>query len=123
MPSTLHLAHEEHEHADDNENRQAGQQQLAPEAGLFRLAADNFNPVGEQVIDQFGVFQHGADSLETAIVEALATDSKAINDYLFDLISLNFLNKLGIYQLFRWLLRIEILEYRQQHGRNYQPQQ
>ncbi|MDG6404567.1 hypothetical protein QCD79_32050, partial [Pseudomonas quasicaspiana] len=45
--ATLHLAHEEHEDSDDHENREAGYQQLSPDALLLRLLAVNNNVVVE----------------------------------------------------------------------------
>src|SRR5690606_10991330 len=50
--AALHLPHEEHEHSDDHQNREAGHQQLGPDALLLRLLAFDQYVVIDQVADQ-----------------------------------------------------------------------
>ena len=62
--AALHLPHEEQEHADDDEDGEAGDQQLRPEALLFRLLALNDHAVVVEVVQELLVMEVRADDAE-----------------------------------------------------------
>ena len=121
--AALHLAHEEHENGEDDQNGEAGYQQLRPKTLLFWLAAFNDHIVLQQVIDQLGIIQQRANRLETTAVAALATDDQAIDDDFAHTLVLHFCNELGIVELLSGRLHAEIVENCQQHRSDHQPQQ
>jgi hypothetical protein len=67
--TALHLAHEEHEHGDDDEDRETRHQQLCPHALLLGLATLDFNAVREQVVDQLRILEHRARGFEARAVK------------------------------------------------------
>src|SRR5690606_28039523 len=93
--AALHLAHEEHEHGDDHQDREAGHQQLGPDALALRLLADDLDVVVDQVLDQAAVLDGRANGLEGGAVKVLAADDVAIDSDLLDLTFLDLLDELG----------------------------
>ena len=121
--AALHLAHEEHEYGDDDQDGEAGHQQLGPDTLLFRLAAHHFDVVFQQVVDQLGILDHGADGLKAGAVVTLTGNGKAVHHDFLHLLGLDFLDELGISHLLGLALHIEVVEDRQQNRSDHQPEQ
>ena len=68
--TALHLAHKEHEHRKNQQNREAGDQQLRPYRLLLRLFTLDNHVVSEQVIHQLGVLDHWPHRLKAGAVFA-----------------------------------------------------
>ena len=64
----LDLPHEEKEQPDDDEDGEAGHQQLCPDALPFRLGTHYLNPVLEQIIHQLSITNHRNGSGELSVV-------------------------------------------------------
>ena len=121
--AALHLAHKEHKHGDDDQDRKTGHKQLGPDALLFGFAAFDLYLVGEQVIHQFGVFDHGARGLEARTVVALAVDGQSIDSDFSDLVALNLLDELRVDHTVGGCLHAEVVEDGQQYRGNHKPKQ
>ncbi len=106
--TTLHLAHEEHEHGDDDQDREAGDQQLRPDALLLWLLAFDNHVVVDQVTDQAIVGNGRAHGLEVVAVGALAGNDVAVDGHTLDLAILDLLDEVGIVEGLR-LVRLEKL--------------
>ncbi|CRQ89159.1 hypothetical protein PAERUG_P45_London_17_VIM_2_12_12_02414 [Pseudomonas aeruginosa] len=120
--ATLHLAHEEHEDGDDHQDREAGDQQLGPDALLFGLLALDHDVVVDQVADQAVVLDRRADGLEGIAVATLAGDDIAIHGHSLDLAILDLLDEVRVVQRL-WLARArEIVHHGHQYRRDDQPQ-
>ena len=116
--ATLHLAHKEHKHGDDDENGEAGDQQLGPNALLFGLTTLNFDVVAEKIIHQFGIFNHRPDRFEGGSIITLCRNGQSIHDHFPDSVVIHFLNKVGVADLLGGTLHVEVVEYRQKHCGN-----
>ncbi len=114
--AALHLAHEEHEQCNDDQNRERGYQQLRPQALALGLLADHFDVVGEQVIHQLVVRHLRPDALELGAVVADTLHLQTVNGHLPYLALLDHLDKLGIVNLLAGGGGREILKHHQQHG-------
>ena len=121
--SALHLAHKEHEYGDNDQDGEAGHQQLAPDTLLLGLAAFHDHLVFQQVVDQLGILHHRANGLKTGAIDTLAGDSQAVDHHPFHLVALDLLDKLRITHLLGLALHVEIVEYREQDRGNDQPKQ
>src|SRR5690606_969769 len=84
----LHLAHEEHEHGDDHQDREAGHQQLGPDALALRLLADDLDVVVDKILDQAAVLDGRTDGLERRAILIDTTDDETIDGDLLDLAAL-----------------------------------
>src|SRR5690606_25003403 len=120
--TALHLAHKKHEHSDDHQNREAGHQQLGPDALPLRLLADDLDVVVDQILDQATILDRRANGLKGRAVEVLATDDVAIDSDLPDLALLHLLDELGIVQLAGLARAGKIVHHRDQDGCDDQPQ-
>ncbi len=121
--AALHLPHEEHKHCDDNQDREAGNEQLGPDALLLGLAPLNLYLMRQQIIDQLGVLNHRASRFKSRPVEALTHNRQAVNSDLANLIALDFLNKLRVHHALGRGLHTEVVENRQQYCGNHKPQE
>ena len=121
--SALHLPHEEHEYGDNDQNGETGHQQLDPQALLFGLAAFDFHPVLNQVVDQLGVFQHRAHGFKAGIVVTLAGNGEAVDNDFPDLVAADLFDERGVVHPLGGLPDVEIPEHGHQHRRYHQPQQ
>ena len=77
--AALHLPHEEHEHRNNEQDREASNQQLRPHRLLLGLLALDCYVMCQEVIHQLGVFDHWTDGFKAAAILALGGDSQAIN--------------------------------------------
>ena len=120
--AALHLAHEEHEHGDDHQNREAGDQQLGPDALLLGLLAFDDHVVVDQVTDQTTVLDRRADGFEAFAVGALASDHVTIDGHALDAPLLHLLDELRVAQGLRLARAGEVVHHGNQHRRDDQPQ-
>src|SRR5690606_7749687 len=120
--TALHLAHEEHEHGDDHQNREAGHQQLGPDALLLGLLAFDDHVVVDQVADQAAILDRRTNGLEAFAIGALAGDHVTIDGDALDAAFLHLLDELRVAQRL-WLARAgEVVHHGDQYGRDDQPQ-
>ena len=117
----MHLAHEEHEYGNNDENRETGNQQLCPNALLLRLSTLNLHAVGQQIIHQLRVFDHGSNGFEVRAIITFCTDRESVNNHFANSIVVNFLDKAGISNLLGSALHTEVVEYREQDRGNNEP--
>ena len=120
--AALHLAHEEHEHGNDHQDREAGYQQLGPDALALRLLADDLDIVVDQILDQATILDGRTHGFEGGAIQVLAADDVAIDGDLFDLAFLNLLDELGIVQLAGIARAGEVVHHRDQDGCDDQPE-
>ncbi|MCY1512532.1 hypothetical protein D9M68_469940 [compost metagenome] len=120
--AALHLAHEEHEHGNDHENREAGDQQLGPDALLLGLLALDDHVVVDQIADQAVVLNGRTDGLEGVAIRTLAGDDVAIHGHALDLAVLHLLDEVGIIQCLRLTGAGEVVHHGDQHRCDDQPQ-
>ena len=118
----MHLAHEEHEHGDNHQDREAGHQELGPDALLFRLLAFHNDLVIHQVTDETVVLNGRTNGLEAVAIVALTGNHVAINRYALDLAILNLLDEVGIVEGLRLVRAGEVVHHRHQDSRDDQPQ-
>ena len=119
--ATLHLAHEQHEHRDDDENGEARDQQLPPDARfLFFLPGDRHAVVVE-VVSQLRIGHRRADHHEFLARLARTEDAGALHDHGVDVVHAHVFQEIRIADLRGIRLDVEVLEDRQQHGRDDQP--
>lgn len=90
---------------------------------ILKMSKFVLDLVFQQVIDQLGVFHHGADSLKAGTVITLTGDGQPVHYHLLDLVALDLLDKIGITDLFRGALHVEVVENRQQDSGYNQPKQ
>src|SRR5690606_20092742 len=114
--ATLHLAHEEHEHGNDDQDGERGDQQLFPDALLFGFGANDTDVVRVQVVHQLRILDQRANGAEYGAVRALADDVDVVDRDLADLAGLHFTDQVGIDQLLGLGRLAEILE-KEQHDR------
>ena len=119
----LHLPHEEHEDGDDDQDREARDQQLRPDALLLRGFTDHVDVVVDQLVHQFGVVDRRTNDFEVFAGLALANDHEAVDRDLVHLILLHLGDEARIGDLLRLGSHAEIVEHRQQHRRDDQPQE
>src|SRR5690606_31233130 len=120
--TALHLAHEEHEHRDDHQNREAGNPQLGPAALLFGLLAFDQHVVVEQIANQAVVLNRRTDRLEAFAIAALADDHVAVDGHTLDATFLDLFKELRIVERL-WFARTgKIVHHSHQHGGDDQPQ-
>ena len=110
--TALHLAHEEHDHSDHYQNREAGHQQLRPDALLLRLLADDGNVIVHQILDQAVVGNRRTNDIEGIAIDTLGTDQIAIDGDFLDLTFLYLLDELGIIEFVRLRRTGEIVHHR-----------
>ncbi|MNJ26220.1 hypothetical protein D3C77_206900 [compost metagenome] len=120
--TALHLAHEEHEHGNDDEDRETGDQQLSPDGLLLRLLAFDHDMVVDQIADQAVVLNGRTDGLEAVAIGTLAGDDIAIDRYALDLAILDLLNEVGIVEGLRLIRAGEVVHHRHQDSCDDQPQ-
>src|SRR5690606_22829403 len=120
--TTLHLAHEEHEHRDDHQDREAGHQQLGPDALLLRLRAFDQHVVVYQIPDQAIVLDRRTDGLEGFAIAALADDHVTIDGHALDTAFLDLLKELGIVERLRLGRAGEVVHHRHEDRGDDQPQ-
>ncbi|MNN08022.1 hypothetical protein D3C81_1208650 [compost metagenome] len=118
----MHLAHEEHEDGNDDQDREAGNQQLSPDGLLFRLLTFDHDMVVDQIADQAVVGNGRTNSLEAIAIGAFASNDIAIDRYAFDLAILDLLNEVGIVEGLRLIRAGEVVHHRHQDSRDDQPQ-
>ena len=109
----MHLSHEKHEHGNNEQNREAGNQELGPHRLLLRLLALHRHVVGEQVVHQLGVFHHRSDGFEAGSVFSLCTDGQPVHQDFRQAIRLHFADKFRITYLFGPSPQIKVIEYRE----------
>ncbi len=120
--AALHLPHEEHEHGNDHQNREARDQQLGPDALLFRLLALDNDVVVDQIADQAVVLDSRADGLERLAVVALTDNHEAVDRHTLDPTFLDLLDEVRVVQRLRLVRGGEIVHHRDQNGGDDQPQ-
>ncbi|KIR22283.1 hypothetical protein PFLU3_21630 [Pseudomonas fluorescens] len=118
----LHLAHEEHEHGDNHQDREAGYQELCPDTLLLRLLAFHDDLIIHQVADQPIVLNCRTNGLEAVAINALTGNHVAINRYALDLAILDLLDEVGIVEGLRLVRAGEVVHHRHQDSRDDQPQ-
>ncbi len=121
--AALHLPHEKHEHRNDDQDREARDQQLRPDALLLRRLSNHVDVVVDQLVHQFRIVDRRADDFEVFARLALADDHEAVDGNLVHLILLNFGDEARIGDLLRLWSHTEIVEHRQQHRGDDQPQE
>ena len=119
----MHLPHEEHEHSNNEQDREARNQQLRPDRLLLGLLSLDYHVVRQQIIHQLGVFDHRANGFETAAIFALGANGQAIYNDLREPVGLHFANKRRVAHLLGAAAQIEIIENREQYRGDQQPQQ
>src|SRR5690606_22621552 len=77
--AALHLAHEKHEHGDDDQDREAGDEQLHPDALLLRFDATHFHLVVVHVVHQLGIVEHRPHDFEHRTINAFAADDQSVD--------------------------------------------
>ena len=92
--ATLHLAHEEHEDGQNDQNREAGNQQACPQRLLLRLLADDLHLVGKQVIHQLGIGRRRPDGGEAGAIGPLTLNGVTIDGHTLDPVVLHLLDEL-----------------------------
>ncbi len=120
--AALHLTHEQHEHGDDDEDREAGDQQLRPDALLLRRLTDDADVVVDQLVHQLRIVDRRANDLELFAGLALADDHETVDGDFMHLILLDFGDEARVRDLFRLRTHAEVVEHRQQHRCDDQPQ-
>ena len=116
--AALHLAHEQHEHRDDDEDREAGDQQLHPDALLFRQFGAELHLMRGKVIDELRIIHRGPIRDELTTGRPLATDHRALKRHLGDLLVTNSRQKLRIAEFIGLRLRAEVGEHCHQNRGN-----
>ena len=109
--AALHLAHEKHEHRDNDEDGETGDQQLRPDALFRRLGTAHLDIVIVKIIHQLGIFNHRAHSFEIGVIAAQTTNHKPIDRHLLNAIAADLLDKLGIGQRIGIGFNTEVVEY------------
>ncbi|MNO77830.1 hypothetical protein D3C76_689510 [compost metagenome] len=120
--ATLHLAHEEHEYGDDHQDREAGDEQLGPDALLLRLFALDDHVVVDQIADQTIVLDRRTNGLEGVAILTLAGDDIAIHRHALDLAVLHLLDEVRVVERLRLARAGEVVHHGNQYGRDDQPQ-
>src|SRR5690606_35569040 len=120
--TALHLAHEEHEHRNDDQNREAGDQQLSPDALLLGLLAFDDHAVVDQVTDQTAILNRRTNGLESFAVNTLAGDDVPVDRHALDAPFLHLLDELRVAQGLRLARAGEVVHHSDQYGRDDQPQ-
>src|SRR5690606_35030520 len=120
--TALHLAHEEHEHRDDHQDREAGHQQLGPDALPLRRLTDDLHVVVEQILHQAAVLDGRTHGLEARAVEVLAGDHVAVDGDFLNPALLNLLDEIRIGELARIAGAGEVVHHRDQDCGDDQPQ-
>ncbi|MNQ60834.1 hypothetical protein D3C85_751330 [compost metagenome] len=120
--TALHLPHEEHEHGDDHQDREAGDQELGPDALLLRLLAFDHDVVVHEITDQTVVLNSRTNGLEAVAIRALAGNDIAVHGYALDLAILDLLDEVGIVEGLRLVRAGEVVHHRHQDSRDDQPQ-
>src|SRR5690606_16565912 len=120
--AALHLAHEEHEYGNDHQNREAGHQQLSPDALLLRLLADDLDVVVHQILDQAVILNRWTHGLERRAIDTRTTDGETIHGHALDATALNLLDKFRVVEFVRLTRAGEIVHHRHQDGGDDQPQ-
>src|SRR5690606_6114877 len=121
--AALHLAHEEHEQRNDDQDREGRDQQLAPDALALRLSPLDRHVVGQEVVHQLRIFDVGADGVEHLAITATADDVQPADGDFIHLARLNLPDEIGVVQLLGGAGLAEILENHQQDSRDDHPQQ
>nr|GFD24945.1 hypothetical protein [Tanacetum cinerariifolium] len=119
--ATLHLAHEEHEDSNDDQDREAGDQQLGPDALLLRLFAFDHDIVVDQITDQAVVLDRRTNGLEGIAVAAFTRDDVTVNGNFLDLAILNLLDELGVVEGLRLVRAGEVVHHRHKDRGDDQP--
>src|SRR3990167_4977581 len=120
--TALHLAHEEHEHRDDHQDREAGYQQLGPDALLLRLLADYLHVIVDQVLDQAVILDCRTHGLKGGTIATHATDDETIHSDPLHRAILNLLDKLRVIELVGLARAGEIVHHRHKDSGDDQPQ-
>src|SRR5690554_2959528 len=118
----LHLAHEEHEDGDDDQDRETGDQQLGPDALTLGLLALDDHVVVQQIADQAVVLNGRPDSLEGLPVTALAGDHETVDGHPLDLAIVHQFEELGVVHRAGLGGGAEVVHHGHQHRGNDQPQ-
>jgi hypothetical protein len=79
--------------------------------------------VREQVVDQLRILEHRARGFEARAVKALAIDRQPVDRDLAHLVALDLLDEFRVHHALGGALHAEIVEDRQQHSRDHQPQE
>ncbi|MNZ58682.1 hypothetical protein D3C78_766960 [compost metagenome] len=120
--TALHLAHEEHEHGNDHQDREARHQQLSPDALLLGLLAFDDHVIVDQVADQAVIGNGRANGLEAVAVGALAGNDVAVDGHTLDLAILDLLDEVGIVEGLRLVRAGEVVHHCHQDSCDDQPQ-
>ena len=121
--AALHLAHEEHEHGNDDEDGEAGDQKLRPDALLLRLLADDLDVVVVEVVEQLGIIDVWPHDEELLAVLAMDDDLQPLELDGFHLPRTHGAQEGGVGHLLRIAADAEVVEDREQHGQDDEPQE
>ncbi len=119
-PAALHLAHEEDPHADQEQHREPGDEDVHEERGFFLGLRLDLDAVLEQVGDEPDVARRVAGDALAVVGGRL--QHPALDQHLGDSPGLHFLDELRIlHRRLGHLARIELVEHRHQHQADDQP--
>ena len=121
--AALHLPHEEHEQQHNEHHREAGDQQLHPDALLLGSGAFNADVLVQQLAHQFGIGNGRTHGFELVAVHLFAGNGKTVNAHALDFTVSDRADELGVVQVFGRCLLIEIAEHKNQDTGDGQPQQ
>src|SRR5690625_4126679 len=120
--ATLHLAHKEHQHGNDDKNGEAGYEQLLPEAGGFGQFAFHSHSVVEQIGHKPIVAHLWANGAKTTAVTQRALDFQPFNRDFSNSLVLNCFDKFRIAEGFTRCRLLKALKNGEKNCGNDQPQ-
>ena len=121
--AALHLPHQQHEHGDDDENGEAGDEQLRPEALLLRLLAFHVDVGVEQVVEQLRVAHGWQHHAELLVVVARRQHFRALEGDRGDMTVAHLLDERRVGLLALLVDDVEGVEDRHQNDTDDQPKQ
>jgi hypothetical protein len=119
--AALHLAHEEDPHADQQQHREPGDEDLGQQALLVARLGHHGHAVGQQVVDHLGIV--GRIGLETLAGRGLAVDDTILDGHAGDIALFDLGDEFGIAELIgARRRRSETVEHGHQHHCDDHPQ-